>query len=112
VVNYLPRIVGRPHEGSDNGAGDVTACGQNLMMSVLFVGMLLERNSLAGQSVYIATRGPNCSSVATTYNRDNLEFDTGLAGDGYDFVFNRAPLPVHKQSPAPTSWPGLQPTRH
>jgi hypothetical protein len=34
--------------------GAYTAFGQNLMMSILFVAMLLRRNSLRGQSFYIA----------------------------------------------------------
>jgi hypothetical protein len=35
-------------------AGKYAAFGQNFMMSVLFVGMLLRRNNVLGQSVYIA----------------------------------------------------------
>jgi hypothetical protein len=34
--------------------GKYAAFGQNLMMSVMFVSMLLRRNSVAGQSIYIA----------------------------------------------------------
>jgi hypothetical protein len=34
--------------------GVYTAFGQNLMMSILFIAMLLNRNSIRGQSIYIA----------------------------------------------------------
>ncbi len=37
----------------DNPAGYYTAFGQNLLMSILFVGLLLDRPDLAGQSLYI-----------------------------------------------------------
>ncbi len=38
----------------DDWSGAYAAFGQNLMMSVLFIGMLLSRNDLRGQSIYIA----------------------------------------------------------
>lgn len=38
----------------DTKHGKYAAFGQNLLMSILFIVMLLRRNSLAGQSIYIA----------------------------------------------------------
>jgi hypothetical protein len=38
----------------NNPKGDYIAFGQNLLMSILFIPMLLERGNLAGQSLYIA----------------------------------------------------------
>ena len=38
----------------DDWSGAYAAFGQNLMMSVLFIGMLLSRDDLRGQSIYIA----------------------------------------------------------
>lgn len=49
-----------------NWAGYYTAFGQNLLMSILFVRMLLERKDLAGQSLYIGLAkmlGTFCASV-------------------------------------------------
>jgi hypothetical protein len=49
-----------------NGIGSYSAFGQNLVMSILFVGMLLDRNDLAGQSVYIGLAkmlGTFCASA-------------------------------------------------
>jgi hypothetical protein len=49
-----------------NWAGYYTAFGQNLLMSVLFVRMLLDRRDLAGQSLYIGlskTAGTFCASM-------------------------------------------------
>ncbi|MDQ3848651.1 MAG: hypothetical protein M3261_06820 [Thermoproteota archaeon] len=51
----------------DDWRGAYTAFGQNLMMSILFVSMLLNRNSLRGQSIYIAIfklLGTGISSLA------------------------------------------------
>lgn len=51
----------------DDWDGAYTAFGQNLMMSILFVSMLLNRPSLAGQSIYIAISkmaGTGISSLA------------------------------------------------
>jgi hypothetical protein len=47
--------------------GAYTAFGQNLMMSILFISMLVNRNSLRGQSIYIAVfkmLGTGVSSLA------------------------------------------------
>ncbi len=47
--------------------GAYTAFGQNLMMSILFISMLVNRNSLRGQSIYIAIfkmLGTGVSSLA------------------------------------------------
>lgn len=41
-------------EFKDTEQGKYAAFGQNLMMSVMFVSMLLRRNSVRGQSIYIA----------------------------------------------------------
>jgi hypothetical protein len=38
----------------DNSGAIYSAFGQNLMMSVLFIGMLVRRNNVDGQSIYIA----------------------------------------------------------
>jgi hypothetical protein len=55
----------------DNYAGYYTAFGQNLLMSILFVRMLLDRKDLAGQSLYIGLAkmlGTFCASIlAFTY---------------------------------------------
>jgi hypothetical protein len=51
----------------DDWKGAYTAFGQNLMMSILFISMLLNRNSLRGQSIYIAIfkmLGTGISSLA------------------------------------------------
>jgi hypothetical protein len=50
----------------DNSAGYYTAFGQNLLMSILFIRMLLDRKDLAGQSLYIGAAkmlGTLCASV-------------------------------------------------
>jgi hypothetical protein len=50
----------------DNYAGYYTAFGQNLLMSILFIRMLLDRKDLAGQSFYIGLAkmlGTFCASV-------------------------------------------------
>jgi hypothetical protein len=50
----------------DNYSGYYTAFGQNLLMSVLFIRMLLDRPDLAGQSLYIGLAkmlGTLCASV-------------------------------------------------
>jgi hypothetical protein len=50
----------------ENWGGYYTAFGQNLMMSILFIGMLLERKDLAGQSLYIGLAkllGTLCVSI-------------------------------------------------
>jgi hypothetical protein len=49
-----------------NWVGNYAAFGQNLLMSILFVRMLLERKDLAGQSLYIGLAkmlGTFCASV-------------------------------------------------
>ena len=49
-----------------NYVGSYTAFGQNLLMSILFVRMLLDRKDLAGQSLYIGLTkmlGTFCASV-------------------------------------------------
>ncbi|MFL6512110.1 MAG: hypothetical protein ACJ70X_04120 [Nitrososphaera sp.] len=51
----------------DDWRGAYAAFGQNLMMSILFISMLLNRNSLRGQSIYIAIfkmLGTGVSSLA------------------------------------------------
>jgi len=48
-----PMIVGISNELNDN-VGAYAAFGQNLMMSILFVSMLINRQGIAGQSFYIA----------------------------------------------------------
>lgn len=51
----------------DDWQGAYVAFGQNLVMSVLFIGMIINRNSLKGQSFYIALfkmLGTGISSVA------------------------------------------------
>ncbi|MGB7539388.1 MAG: hypothetical protein WBM17_12690 [Anaerolineales bacterium] len=50
----------------DNYAGYYTAFGQNLLMSILFIRLLLDRKDLAGQSLYIGLAkllGSLCASV-------------------------------------------------
>jgi hypothetical protein len=50
----------------DNYGGYYTAFGQNLLMSILFIRMLLDRPDLAGQSLYIGLAkmlGTFCASV-------------------------------------------------
>ncbi len=50
----------------DNYAGYYTAFGQNLLMSILFIRMLLDRKDLAGQSLYIGLAkmlGTLCPSI-------------------------------------------------
>ncbi len=50
----------------ENWGGYYTAFGQNLVMSILFISMLLDRKDLAGQSLYIGLAkmlGTFCASV-------------------------------------------------
>jgi hypothetical protein len=50
----------------DNYSGYYTAFGQNLLMSILFIRMLLDRPDLAGQSLYIGLAkmlGTLCASI-------------------------------------------------
>ncbi len=49
----LPMILSVNYELDDN-IGAYTAFGQNLMMSILFVTMLINRKGIGGQSFYIA----------------------------------------------------------
>lgn len=49
----VPMILGIGHEFEDNN-GVYAAFGQNLMMSILFVTMLINRKGIDGQSFYIA----------------------------------------------------------
>jgi hypothetical protein len=50
----------------DNYGGHYTAFGQNLLMSILFIRLLLDRKDLAGQSLYIGLAkmlGTLCASI-------------------------------------------------
>jgi hypothetical protein len=61
-----PMILAVNYELQDN-VGAYAAFGQNLMMSVLFVTMLINRNGVSGQSFYIGLfkmRGTGLSSLA------------------------------------------------
>jgi len=49
----VPMILGISNELGDN-VGAYAAFGQNLMMSILFVTMLINRQGIRGQSIYIA----------------------------------------------------------
>jgi len=53
LVTSFGVILAITYEFSDRD-GKYAAFGQNLMMSVLFIAMLLKRESLSGQSIYIA----------------------------------------------------------
>jgi hypothetical protein len=53
VLSFL-LIVLITKQTNDTKHGKYTAFGSNLLMSILFVNMLLQRNSIAGQSIYIA----------------------------------------------------------
>jgi len=63
-------------EELDDSIGMYAAFGQNLMMSVLFVTMLLGRNDLRGQSIYIALfklLGTGLSSTAFYLYRPGIQ---------------------------------------
>src|SRR5215467_14368169 len=53
LVTSFGVILAITYEFSD-WDGKYAAFGQNLMMSILFIAMLLKRNNLSGQSIYIA----------------------------------------------------------
>jgi len=53
IAIAAPMIVGISNELNDN-VGAYAAFGQNLMMSILFVTMLINRQGIGGQSFYIA----------------------------------------------------------
>lgn len=53
LITALPMILAVNSEFNDS-SGAYSAFGQNLMMSVLFITMLLSRNDIRGQSIYVA----------------------------------------------------------
>lgn len=58
----------------DNPSGLIAAYFQNALMSILFCGMLLSRDSIRGQSVYIALAKMFGTSVAILYGEPSTAF--------------------------------------
>ena len=78
-------------EFPDARGGSYSAFAQNLMMSVLFIGMLVRRNDVSGQSMYIAifkwlgTLAPTVLVWLATGSR--LLLGLGIACTFYDVIY-------------------------